>query len=227
MTLAQQIEQIGGGWECILSRNAVRTALGHLETFLELESAQHAVYPPRESVFAALEACSLNTVRIVILGQDPYINAGEANGLAFSVPAGLRLPPSLRNIFEELGREYNRPARQEGDLSDWAKQGVLLLNSTLTVRAGASASHARLGWEVVTDALIEAVATKRNEVVFMLWGRYAQSKGQYIDGRRHLVLKSSHPSPLSAGRGFKGCDHFLQAEEYLHKTGQGTIQWFQ
>lgn len=189
------------------------------------EEAGHEIYPPAEKIFTALELTPLSNVRLVILGQDPYHGAGQAHGLAFSVPQGVRLPPSLRNIYKELQRSLSSPIPSHGNLSHWAQQGVLLLNATLTVRKNEAGSHAGQGWEKFTDSLIKAVNKECNHVVFMLWGSYARKKAAFIDAHRHLILTAVHPSPLSAHRGFIGCDHFRLANEYLQHHNHHPIDW--
>ena len=185
------------------------------------------VYPTQDRVLYALEATPLDQVEVVILGQDPYHGEGQAHGLAFSVPEGIPPPPSLRNIFKEIQAECydGRKMAFSTDLSRWAEQGVLLLNTTLTVEAGRAASHANWGWQRLTDQIVEAVSRKRDHVVFMLWGNHARSKATLIDQQRHLVLESVHPSPLSAKRGFFGCGHFAEANRYLTEHKQRPIQW--
>lgn len=193
-------------------------------------AAGKVIYPPKP--FRALTLTPLSQVRVVILGQDPYHGPGQAEGLAFSVAPGVRLPPSLRNIFKELQQSLSVAVPAQGSLVRWAKQGVLLLNTSLTVEAGQAASHARWGWEVLTDALIAAVAAKTQPVVFMLWGAHAQTQKQWIDAsdpkRRHLVLQANHPSPLSAMRPpapFLGCGHFEKANAFLKQIGEKPIEW--
>jgi uracil-DNA glycosylase len=183
------------------------------------------VYPPPKLLFHAFEQCPLPAVRVVILGQDPYHGPGQAHGLSFSVPKGVRIPPSLQNIYKEIAADVGTNAPADGNLERWAQQGVLLLNSTLTVRAGNAASHQKLGWEHFTDAVISTVSEQRSHVVFLLWGSFAGSKRVLIDETKHLVLTAPHPSPLSAHRGFFGCRHFSQTNQYLCDTGQTPIVW--
>lgn len=183
------------------------------------------VYPAGGNIFAAFDATPFDRVKVVIVGQDPYHGPGQANGLAFSVSPGVRMPPSLLNIFKEVQAETGAPIPADGDLSRWARQGVLLLNSTLTVRARQPHSHAAIGWEPFTDAAIDALNRRRNGIVFMLWGADAIRKGRNIDHTRHLVLTSPHPSPLSAHRGFLGNGHFNAANQYLSAHGQAPIAW--
>ena len=183
------------------------------------------VYPEPQNIFNAFNLCPLDKVRVVIIGQDPYHEPGQAHGLCFSVQDGVPVPPSLVNIYKELNRDLGKPIPSSGNLTHWAEQGVLLLNATLTVEAHKAGSHQGKGWEELTDAAILALNNHRSNIVFMLWGSYAQRKGQFIDRRRHLVLTTVHPSPLSAYRGFIGCGHFSQANNYLQQHGQAPIAW--
>ena len=182
-------------------------------------------FPPAGQIFRAFDLCPFNKVRVVIIGQDPYHDVNQAHGLCFSVQDGVPVPPSLVNIYKELNRDLGKPIPTSGDLTHWAEQGVLLLNATLTVEAHKAGSHQGKGWEELTDAAIQALNNQRSNIVFMLWGSYAQRKGQFIDRRRHLVLTAVHPSPLSAYRGFIGCGHFSQANNYLLQHGQTPIAW--
>jgi len=183
-----------------------------------------AVYPAPANIFNAFNLCPLDQVKVVIIGQDPYHEPGQAHGLCFSVLPPTPIPPSLVNIYREIENDLGRPSVTHGELTSWAKQGVLLLNATLTVRAHAAASHAGRGWDQFTDAVIRATATRDN-IVYMLWGSYAQRKGEFVDPTRNLVLKSVHPSPLSAHRGFFGNHHFSRANEYLVAHGASPIEW--
>ena len=182
------------------------------------------IYPPGSKIFRAFDLCPLDTVKVVILGQDPYHGAGQAMGLSFSVPEGIAAPPSLKNIFKEIESDLGIRMSGSPDLEPWARQGVLLLNSVLTVRAGVAASHAGLGWQNFTDAVIKLISERCEGVVFMLWGNYARSKAGLIDSGRHLVLQAAHPSPLARGA-FFGCRHFSQANAYLVRTGRSPINW--
>lgn len=186
--------------------------------------AGHAVYPAPQNIFNAFNLCPLPDVKVVIIGQDPYHEPGQAHGLCFSVLPPTPVPPSLINIYKEIESDLGRPSATHGDLTAWARQGVLLLNSTLTVAAHQAASHAGRGWEQFTDAVIRAVA-HRDNIVYMLWGAYAQRKAEFVDSSRNLVLKSVHPSPLSAHRGFFGNHHFSRANEYLVQHGKTPIEW--
>lgn len=182
------------------------------------------IYPPGSKIFRAFDLCPLDAVKVVILGQDPYHGAGQAMGLSFSVPEGIAAPPSLKNIFKEIESDLGIRMSGSPDLEPWARQGVLLLNSVLTVRAGVAASHAGLGWQNFTDAVIKLISERCEGVVFMLWGNYARSKAGLIDSNRHLVLQAAHPSPLARGA-FFGCRHFSQANAYLIRTGRSPINW--
>lgn len=197
-----------------------------LNQFLESEIKQGVeVYPPAKLYFAAFDRCPFESVKVVILGQDPYHGPGQAHGLSFSVPRGIHPPPSLQNIFKELRSDLGLSIPAHGCLEYWADQGVLLLNAVLTVRAGEAASHQGKGWEMLTDQVIRALNAHPHPLVFMLWGSHAQKKAEHVDTRRHLVLKSTHPSPLSAHRGFLGCRHFSQANQFLLKQGMLPIDW--
>lgn len=196
-----------------------------LTDFVRTQYGSTTVYPPASKIFAAFDACPFDKVKVVILGQDPYHGPGQANGLCFSVNPGVPFPPSLINIFKEVSSDTGAAAPADGDLSRWARQGVFMLNSVLTVEQGRAASHASRGWETLTDAAIEALSAHRENIVFLLWGSYAINKGKLIDRNRHLVLTSVHPSPLSAHRGFFGNRHFSQANAYLQAHGIDPIQW--
>ena len=199
----------------------------NLRNFLkERLSNNEVIYPPMKKIFNCLEITPLDSVKLVILGQDPYHGMGQANGLAFSVKKGMPLPPSLVNIFKEIKSDLRLEPPKHGDLSFWGHQGVLLLNSVLTVGKGSPGSHAGQGWEIFTDEIIKVLNRKEN-LVFMLWGSYAQKKGLNIDSKIHKVLKAPHPSPLSAHRGFFGCKHFSQANAYLKNNGKLPIQWIE
>jgi uracil-DNA glycosylase len=191
----------------------------------ELYLQKMPVYPPPKLVFRAFELCPFNDVKVVILGQDPYHGVGQAHGLCFSVQDGVRVPPSLQNVYKELHDDVGASIPVSGNLERWAEQGVLLLNSVLTVEAGTPASHKDIGWEQFTDAVIAQISEKKEHVVFLLWGKYAQDKGSTIDGTKHLVLKAPHPSPFSAYTGFLGCKHFSQTNAYLEKHGQKKVCW--
>lgn len=196
-----------------------------LTDFVRKEYKTKQVFPPARLIFNAFEHTPFNEVKVVILGQDPYHNDGQAQGLAFSVNDGVPIPPSLVNIFKEINREYDTPIPSSGNLTHWANQGVLLLNATLTVEAHVAGSHQHKGWEEFTDAAIRKLAEEREHLVFMLWGSYAQKKENYINTSKHLVLKSPHPSPLSAHRGFIGNNHFRLANNYLESNHIIPIKW--
>ncbi|WP_113953408.1 uracil-DNA glycosylase [Arenicella xantha] len=197
-----------------------------LSAFLrEAKASGKVIYPSGADIFSAFNATPLDDVRVVILGQDPYHGPGQAHGLSFSVPPGVAIPPSLRNMYKELTTDMACDYPSHGNLTEWAKQGVLLLNSVLTVEQGRAASHQGKGWEQFTDRVINVVNQRCEHVVFLLWGAYAQKKGQVIDRQRHLVLTAPHPSPLSAHRGFIGCRHFSQANNYLVQHGKAAINW--
>lgn len=196
-----------------------------LVKFVHAEYGSHECYPPGKLIFNAFNLCSFNNVKVVLIGQDPYHEPGQAHGLCFSVNDGVIFPPSLRNIFKEINNDLGKPIPQSGNLERWAKQGVLLLNATLSVRAHIAGSHQRRGWETFTDTVIRIISEEKEHVVFILWGSYAQGKKEMIDQSKHLVLESVHPSPLSASRGFFGNHHFSLANEYLKNNGQVPIDW--
>jgi len=213
-------------WKAVLEGEFSKTYMQELESFLRQEESQHKViFPPSGEWFHALEATPLSDVRVVILGQDPYHQPGQAHGLCFSVRPGVRIPPSLINIYKELQADLGIQPPSHGYLESWAQQGVLLLNAVLTVEQSNANAHQGKGWEVFTDRIIHLVNERCESVVFMLWGNYAQKKGAFIDVERHLVLKAPHPSPLSAHRGFLGCGHFSQANRYLKARGRREISW--
>ena len=217
--------RIEEGWKQALSSEWESPYFAQLSQFVHAEYRTRQVFPPGRQIFAAFDATPFDQVKVVILGQDPYHGDGQANGLCFSVNDGIPFPPSLLNIFKEVHDDTGAPIPASGDLSRWAKQGVLLLNATLTVAAHQPGSHQGHGWEQFTDAAIRALAERRDHLVFILWGSYAIRKGAFIDKQRHLVLTSPHPSPLSAHRGFFGNHHFSLANDYLMRHGQQPIQW--
>jgi uracil-DNA glycosylase len=217
--------RIEDSWKARLQDEFDKPYFAALTQFVRNEYAAGTVYPPGREMFAAFDACPFDDVRVVILGQDPYHEPGQAHGLCFSVNDGVQFPPSLVNIFKEIESDLGRPMPSTGNLMRWAKQGVLLLNATLTVRAHQAGSHQNKGWEAFTDAVIHRLATERNHIVFILWGSYAQRKGSFIDRNRHCVLQSPHPSPLSAYRGFFGNKHFSRANAYLIANGYKPIDW--
>lgn len=213
-------------WRGRLGEHLQSEAMQALAAFLRTEKAAgKRIHPPGRQMFAALDAVPFEAVRVVILGQDPYHGPGQAHGLSFSVPPGVAIPPSLLNVFKEIQRDLGLPMPRHGCLTHWAEQGVLLLNAVLSVEEGRAGSHAGKGWEGFTDAVIEALSREREGLVFLLWGAYAQKKGELIDRDRHCVLKAPHPSPLSAHRGFLGCGHFGKANRWLQGRGLGPIDW--
>ncbi|MDA3881375.1 MAG: uracil-DNA glycosylase [Prolixibacteraceae bacterium] len=217
--------RIDNSWEIVLSNEFKQPYFEQLANFVRNEYETKQIFPPSKEIFNALDLCPFNKVKVVIIGQDPYHGPGQAHGLCFSVRDGVQFPPSLRNIFKEINSDLGKPIPQSGDLSRWAKQGVLLLNATLTVRARQAASHQNKGWERFTDAAIKAVSEQNENVVFLLWGAYAHRKGLVIDRTKHLVLESVHPSPLSASRGFFGNHHFSKANNYLKENGKTPMAW--
>ena len=217
--------RINEAWRELLQPEFDKPYFKELVEFVRGEYASHTVYPAGANIFRALDKCSPDDVKVVIIGQDPYHGEGQANGLCFSVNDGVQFPPSLRNIFKEIESDLGTKVPTSGNLDRWAEQGVLLLNSTLTVRAHAAASHAGHGWEQFTDAVVATLSELKSGVVYMLWGNYAQRKGAIVDRSRNLVLKAAHPSPLSAYNGFFGCRHFSQANNYLLSIGKTPIKW--
>ena len=212
-------------WRQVLQPEFDKPYFELLTHFVRQAYATHQCFPPAGQIFRAFDLCPFDKVRVVIIGQDPYHDVNQAHGLCFSVQDGVKIPPSLENIYKELNRDLGKPFPQTGNLTHWAEQGVLLLNATLTVEAHKAGSHQGKGWEELTDAAIQALNKQRENIVFMLWGSYAQRKGQFIDRKRHLVLTAVHPSPLSAYRGFIGCGHFSQANNYLQQHGLPPIVW--
>jgi len=217
--------KIHPSWQAHLQSEFDKPYFEKLVAFVRQEYATTTVYPPGRLIFNAFNLCPFEQVKVVLIGQDPYHEPGQAQGLCFSVNDGIQFPPSLINIFKEIHSDIGTPPPTSGDLTRWARQGVLLLNATLTVREHQAGSHQRHGWEEFTDAVIRTLSVERDGLVFILWGSYAQSKSYLIDSRRHLVLRSAHPSPLSAHRGFFGNHHFSQANAYLRSLGKEEIQW--
>ena len=217
--------KIEESWRQRLQKEFDSAYFEKLTNFVRYEYKHYRVFPPGRLIFNAFNLCPFDKTKVVIIGQDPYHELGQAQGLSFSVPDGVRIPPSLVNIYKEIQDDLGIPVNPSGDLTRWALQGVLLLNATLTVREGQAGSHQRQGWEQFTDAVIRVLAQERTGLVFILWGSYAQSKAYMIDQRKHLVLKSVHPSPLSAHRGFFGNHQFSQTNAYLVKQGLTPIQW--
>lgn len=217
--------RIDESWRQVLQPEFDKPYFELLTNFVRNAYRTTQCFPPAGQIFRAFDLCPFDKVRVVIIGQDPYHDVNQAHGLCFSVQDGVPAPPSLVNIYKELQRDLGKPIPSSGNLTHWAEQGVLLLNATLTVEAHKAGSHQGKGWEELTDAAIQALNRQREHIVFMLWGSYAQRKGQFIDRRRHLVLTAVHPSPLSAYRGFIGCGHFSQANAYLQQHGLSPIVW--
>lgn len=217
--------RIDPSWNSRLAAEWDKPYFRQLTDFVRHEYATSTIYPPASKIFAAFDACPFNDVKVVILGQDPYHGPGQANGLCFSVADGVPIPRSLVNIFKEIHDDVGSPIPSTGNLERWARQGVLLLNATLTVKAHQAGSHQGKGWEELTDRVIDLLNREREGIVFILWGSYAAKKGALIDRSKHLVLSSPHPSPLSAARGFFGNHHFSRANDYLLAHGKKTIEW--
>ncbi len=217
--------KIEPSWKEALKDEFGKDYFGKLTDFVKTEYSSKQIFPAGSQIFNAFDQCPFDKVKVVIIGQDPYHGPGQAHGLCFSVNDGVPFPPSLLNIFKEIERDLGIPYPQSGNLTRWAQQGVLLLNATLTVEAHKAGSHQGKGWETFTDAAIRKLATEKQNIVFMLWGSYAQQKGAMIDASKHLVLKSVHPSPLSAYRGFIGCGHFSHANQFLEAKGLDKINW--
>ncbi len=217
--------KIEENWKQALANQFAQPYFQALSQFVRTEYSSHKVYPPAKLIFSAFDSCPFNDVKVVIIGQDPYHGIGQAHGLCFSVGEEVRMPPSLVNIFKELNADLGIPIPENGSLTRWAEQGVLLINATLTVRAAAPGSHQGKGWEEFTDAAISALNKEKQNLVFILWGAYAQRKGEFIDRSRHLVIESAHPSPFAAHRGFFGSKPFSRANEYLSSLGKQPIEW--
>ena len=217
--------QIEESWKQHLAPEFEKDYFIKLTEFVRSEYQTTTIYPPGRFIFNAFNLCPFDKVKVVIIGQDPYHGPGQAHGLCFSVNDGVPFPPSLQNIFKEIQSDLGAPIPTSGNLTRWAEQGVLLLNAVLTVRAHEAASHAGHGWETFTDAVVRAIAQRKQGIVYMLWGSYAQKKGAIADPQRNCILKAVHPSPLSVYRGFFGCRHFSRANEYLRSVGQEPIVW--
>jgi uracil-DNA glycosylase len=217
--------KIADSWKDLLKEEFNKAYFKDLVSFVKQEYQSHHVYPAGKEIFNAFEFCSFEEVKVVIIGQDPYHGPQQAHGLCFSVREGIRIPPSLVNIFKEIKDDLKKEIPIHGSLERWAKQGVLLLNATLTVRANIAGSHQKKGWERFTDTVIKLISDKSEGVVFLLWGSYAQKKGDLIDAEKHLILQSAHPSPLSAHKGFLGNRHFSKANAYLKSRGKAEIDW--
>lgn len=220
--ISPQIEQ---NWKDQLAEEFNADYFKQLKEFLVQEKNQYEIYPPGKDIFSAFNYTSFDNVKVVIIGQDPYHGKGQAHGLCFSVPDGIKPPPSLVNIFKEINSDLGLPIPSHGNLTHWTEQGVLLLNATLTVRANQAGSHQNKGWETFTDAVIRKISDQKDRVVFLLWGRYAQNKAQLIDSDEHIILKAAHPSPFSAYNGFFGCKHFSLTNKTLVENGKEPIDW--
>ncbi len=217
--------RIAEDWKAILKDEFSKPYFEELVSFVKEEYATTEVFPAGRNIFRAFDKCPFDKLKVVIIGQDPYHGEGQANGLCFSVNEGTPFPPSLKNIFKEVCDDIGTPIPTSGELDRWAEQGVLLLNAVLTVRAHNAASHAGRGWEIFTDAVVKAIAERKQGIVYMLWGSYAQRKGAIANPKQNLILHAVHPSPLSAYRGFFGCKHFSQANNYLISLGKEPIKW--
>jgi len=217
--------KIEDSWKTKLESEFQKPYFNELTTFVRDEYTNHKVFPPGKKIFAAFDHCTFDELKVVIIGQDPYHGVGQANGLCFSVEDNVPMPPSLVNIFKEIKDDLGKDIPKTGNLERWADQGVLLLNATLTVRAHSPGSHQNKGWEAFTDAVIKTVSNHKEGMVFLLWGAYAQRKGEIIDKDKHYILKSAHPSPFAANKGFFGNRHFSKTNEYLKKIGKTPIDW--
>jgi len=217
--------EIAEDWKTELNQEFEKDYFDKLSSFVKNEYNSEICFPPENYIFKAFETCSLNNLKAVILGQDPYHGDGQAHGLSFSVPMGIKFPPSLRNIFKELSADLGVGVPFQGDLTGWAKQGVLLLNATLTVRKSTPGSHQKQGWEEFTDSVIKTISDKKDSVVFILWGKFAEQKSELIDETKHYIITSAHPSPFSAHRGFFGSKPFSKTNDYLKSKGLEKIDW--
>lgn len=217
---------IAPSWKEKLRDEFEKDYFNKLTDFVKEEKSTQIIYPPNKLIFSAFEHCSFEDTKVVIIGQDPYHGAGQANGLCFSVSDGIKIPPSLLNIFKEIQTDLGKPIPKSGNLERWASQGVLMLNATLTVRAATAGSHQNKGWEQFTDAVIRVLNNEKQHLVYMLWGSYAQKKGSFVDSKNNLVLTAKHPSPMAANYGgWFGCKHFSQANTYLQNEGLKEIEW--
>lgn len=220
-----QINNLPHSWHDIFHQEFSQPYFQKLISFIKQEQSKHTIFPPTQDWFNAFKYCCLNDLKVVIIGQDPYHDHGQAHGLCFSVQDGVPFPPSLRNIFQEIKDDIGTDIPKSGNLTRWAEQGVLLLNTTLTVRAHQAASHKDQGWEIFTDNIIRYIASQKQQLVFLLWGSHAQKKQELIDKTKYHILKSPHPSPLSAYRGFLGNKHFSKTNEYLQSVGKEIVDW--
>ncbi|WP_298777790.1 uracil-DNA glycosylase [uncultured Polaribacter sp.] len=216
---------IADSWKNILQNEFVKPYFKKLIDFVDIEYKNHECYPKESAIFAAFNFCSFDDLNVVIIGQDPYHNLDQANGLCFSVKDGIKHPPSLKNIFKEISEDLGSDYPESGNLEKWAKQGVLLLNATLTVRAHEAGSHQKQGWEVLTDAVIKLISDKKENVVFLLWGKFAESKSKFIDTNRHIIFTAPHPSPLGAWRGWFGSKHFSKTNTFLKSIHKKEVNW--
>ena len=216
---------IAKDWKEKLNSEFEKPYFLELVNFLKEDIKKHKIYPPGKLIFSAFQHCNFSNLKVVIMGQDPYHGHGQANGLCFSVSDGIGIPPSLVNIFKEINNDLEKPIPKSGNLERWAAQGVLLLNATLSVRASTPGSHQKKGWETFTDAIIKLISKEKENIVFMLWGAYAQQKGMIVNPEKHHILKSAHPSPFSVHRGFFGNKHFSKANHYLNQIGKQVIEW--
>jgi uracil-DNA glycosylase len=217
--------QIDSSWKTVLADEFEKPYFSQLTTAVSRAYQEQSVFPATQDIFNAFSLCPFDQVKVVILGQDPYHGENQAHGLAFSVPDGSKIPPSLKNIYKEIKADVGTDIKDSGNLERWARQGVLLLNATLTVEQSKPGSHQGLGWETFTDMVIKTISEQKEQVVFLLWGNFAHSKAKLIDSSKHLILEASHPSPLSAHRGFLGCKHFSQTNNYLERQGLIPIEW--
>lgn len=217
--------KISPQWKALFGEEFDKPYFAQLVSFVKQEYASRQVFPAGRNIFRAFDKCDPDNLKVVIIGQDPYHGPGQANGLCFSVNDGVQFPPSLINIFREVQEDTGTPVPSSGNLDRWAEQGVLLINAVLTVRAHEAASHAGHGWEQFTDAVVRSIALRKQGIVYMLWGSYAQRKAAVVDPQRNCILKTVHPSPLSAYRGFFGCRHFSKANEYLQSIGREPVRW--
>lgn len=217
--------KIHPSWKKVISEEFGKEYFEKLTQFIKKEYSSKIIYPEGKNIFRSFELCPFEDVKVVIIGQDPYHGPKQANGLCFSVNDGMPLPPSLQNIYKEIETDLGVTRPTKGNLDNWARQGVLLLNATLTVRANTPGSHQKQGWEQFTDAVIKTISDKKENIIFLLWGKYAQDKGAKIDSKKHHILSAPHPSPFSAYSGFFGCKHFSKTNTYLKSLGQKSIDW--